>query len=793
MLRNHLKSAWRTLLHQRQYSLINITGLAVGMSCCIFITLYVCDETSFDRYHSGSDRIFRITRVETNSTGQSDHHSRTVKAVAYTLRRDLPEVETATAILQSPRQQVVQYDDNQFYETRILETDSNFFDVFDFSFIKGAPGEVLKASRYVVITESTWHKYFGDEDPIGKPLRIDNNDMFVEAVVKDVPLNSHFHFDFLVPLRTFEIEHDTQWLGMRGYHTYVKLRENADPAGFESNLRALAIKAAPDVKDQYFIQPLTDIHLASKLKGELGQNGDEATIRILISIAAIIVLVACINYINLATARSIKRAKEVGVRKTSGARRDSLIAQFLTESVLTSTLAFVFAIILLIIFLPSFNQLTGKQFDQFSSDLGMAWMFLAALSIVLGLASGIYPALYLSSLQPVKVLKTGSASPAAGSSLRKTLVVVQYVISIGLLIGTITIVRQMDYIVNREPGFDKDMVIVINNAGQIKGRHALEQRIEQLAGVSAVGASTAMPGQPGWTGNIRADHATTDRLINFSQIDYEYLDAMGIRLIEGRNFSPDQPVDTMSTIIINETAVRELNLSNPVGQRMIWAVRADTTVYATVVGVVNDFHYASFREPIKPFAFLVRNDFFVQSDFTSKLFVKTAGVSYSGLLPQLEAIWKEFIPGRPFTYVFMDESFREWHAPEQKFKDVFTLLTGLSLFITGLGLFALVAFVSEQRRKEIGIRKVMGATVSNILVMINREFMMLIGVALVVSTPLAWYFASRWLENFAYHASLEWWIFALAGAITLIIAMVSTAYQSFRASIANPVDSIRTE
>ncbi|HMJ70168.1 MAG TPA: ABC transporter permease [Cyclobacteriaceae bacterium] len=792
MLRIHLKTAWRNLLQQRQYSAINITGLAIGMSCCIFISLYVRDEISFDRYHSGAGRIFRITRVSTNTDGQSEHQSQTMKAVAYTLRRELPEVEAATTILQSG-QLVVAHGDNRFYETRVYEADSNLFRVFDFPFVKGSANDVLKTSKSVVITESMWHKYFGDKDPIGEPLRIRDTDMFVEGVVKDVPANSHFHFDFLVPLRTFEIEHNTQWLGMRGYHTYVKLRQQADPANFETNLRAHAIKADPKSTDQYFIQPLTDIHLTSKLKGELEPNGDEATIRILVSIAIIIILVACINYVNLATARAIRRGKEVGVRKTSGARRGTLVAQFLTESVLTAMLSFVLSVILLIIILPAFNQLTGKQFELFSPDLTVAWMFLAALAIVLGLLSGIYPALYLSSLDPAKVLKTGTASPAAGSSLRKTLVVLQYVISISLVIGTITIARQMDYIVNRAPGFDKDMLIVIDNAGSIPGRQVLEQRMEQLAGVKVVGSSTTMPGRPGWTGSIRADHATSDRLINFSQIDYEYLEAMGIRVIEGRNFSRNFPIDTINTIIINQTAVRELNLSNPVGQRMIWAERRDTTVYATVIGVVNDFHYASFREPIQPFAFLVRNDFFVMMDFTSKLFVKTGDVSNREILPQLETVWKEFVPDRPFTYLFMDESFREWHAPEQKFKDVFMLLTGLSLFIAALGLFALVAFVSEQRRKEIGIRKVMGASVSNIVVMINKEFTVLICVALIISAPLAWFFASKWLENFAYHASLEWWMFVLAGAITFTVAIISTAYQSFRASIANPVDSIRAD
>lgn len=792
MLRNHIKIAWRTLLHQRQYTFINVTGLAVGMCCCIFIALYVRDETCFDSYHSGSDRIFRVTRVETNSDGQSEQHSRTVKAIAFTMRNDLPEVEAACAILQS-RQLVVRRNDKQFYETRVYEADSNFFRVFDFPFREAPAATVLTTPRSVIISESVARKYFGAEDAAGGALQIDGKQMFVEAVVKDVPSNSHFHFDFLIPLRTFEAEHDTQWLGMRGYHTYAKLQPNADPIAFEVALKGLSEKYAPESNDSYSIQALRDIHLTSKLRGELEQNGDESTIHVLISIAFVIIFVACVNYVNLATARSIRRAKEVGVRKTSGAKRNNLVTHFLTESVLTSLLSVVVAVALLIIFLPSFNLLTGKEFSLFSPELSTTWWLLPVLAVLLGLLSGFYPALYLSSLNPVTVLKTGTSSPSAGSSLRKTLVILQFVISAGMVMGTITIVRQMDYIVEREAGFDKDKVIVINNAGRIPGRSELEERMQQLAGVTAVGASTTMPGIPGWTGNIRADFATSDRLINFSQVDYEYLESMGIELVEGRNFSPTQPVDTINTIIINETAVRELGLSNPVGQRMIWAERSDTTVYATVIGVVKDFHYASFHEPIRPVAFLVRNDFFVQFDFTSKLFVKTSGIGHARILPQLESIWKEFVPDRPFTYVFMDDSFREWHAPERKFKDVFSVLTGLSLFIAAIGLFALVTLIAEHRRKEIGIRKVMGASVSQIVMMINREFVMLVVIALFLATPLSWYLAERWLENFAYHAALEWWIFAVAGLATLSIALISTAWQSFRASIANPVESIRAD
>ena len=792
MVRNHLKIAWRSLWQHRQYSAINITGLAVGISCIVLVTFYVRDEYSYDRYHSGADRIYRVARTQTNSNGQSENETTTVKAIAYTLRHDFPEVESATAIWQSS-QQVVQSNDKQFYESRVYETDSNFFSVFDFPFLRGSAEYVLKTSQSIVLTKSAALKYFGTLDAVGKEIRCGSSAFFVEGVVDDVPSNSHFHFDFLLPLRTFEVEHNTQWQGTRGYQTYVKLHDHVDAMSFEAKLKRSARQYEPESTDQYFIQPLVDIHLTSKLKRELEQNGDEGTIRVLLSIAFIVIVVASINYVNLATARSIKRAKEVGVRKTSGADRSTLVRQFLTESMLTTLISFFFAVILTIVFLPFFENITGKTFTILSPDLVGIWILLVALTFVLGLISGFYPALYLSSINPVNVLKSGGTVPFAGATMRKVLVLLQFVISIGLLIGTVTMVRQLEFMLNKAPGFDKDHVIVIRNAGNIPNRNVLETSIAQLAGVETVGASTTMPGVPGWTSNIRADHSQSERLINFSQIDYEYLDAIGIRVLEGRNFSRDFPIDTINTIVLNETAVRELGLVDPVGQRMIWSEGGpDTTIYALVVGVVNDFHYASFREPIQPFAFLVKNNFFVAFDFTSNVFVRTSG-DPTEIIRQVEATWRSFVPDRPFTYSFMDDNFRQWHEPERQFKDVFTLFTSLSLFIASIGLFGLVAFITERRRKEIGIRKVLGASAAHILLAINKEFVILVGIALVIAAPAGWYFARQWLTGFAYHAELEWWIFVVAGLATLTFALVATARQSFVASTANPIESIRVE
>lgn len=792
MVSNHFKIAWRSLWQHRKYSATNISGLAVGLCCVILVTVYVREECSYDQYHSAADRIYRIARVETNSHGQSEGDSRTMKAIAYTLRKDFPEVESATVIMQLS-QRVVQYNDKQFYESRVFETDSNFLNVFDFKLVRGSENRFLRTSQSIILTESAAIKYFGTLDVIGKATRCGGNEYFVDAVTEDVPLNSHFQFDFLVPLRTFEIEHDTQWLGMRAYHNYVKLIPNADPVAFEEKLKQSAHQYDPPSRDIYFIQPLVDIHLTSKLRGELEQNGDLSTIRVLLAVALIVTFVASINYVNLATARAIKRAKEIGVRKTSGADRSTLIRQFLTESTLTAAISFLLAVVLTIVFLPFFNNMTGKVFTIFSADMIGMWVCLVFFSIAIGLLAGCYPAFYLSSIDPVNVLKSGTSMPLSGAGLRRILVLMQFVISIGLVIGTITMVRQLEFMLSKAPGFDKDHVIVISNANNIRNRNVLEESISQLAGVETVGASTSMPGIPDWSGNIRADHAESDRLINFAQVDYEYLDALGIQVLEGRTFSQDFPTDTINTIILNETAVRELGIVDPIGQRMIWdAGGPDTTIYATVVGVVNDFHYASFREPIKPFAFLVKNTFFVNGDFTSRLFVRTSGDPVE-TAHKVEAVWNKFVPDRPFTYSYMNDNFQRWHEPEKKFRDVFTLFTTLSLFIASIGLFGLVAFITERRRKEIGIRKVLGASVSQILVAINKEFVILVGIAAMIAAPAGWYFANRWLSGFAYHAELEWWTLISAGVITLLLTLLSTARQSFIASNRNPVDSIRVD
>ena len=794
MLHNNFKIAWRTLKKQWQYSLINITGLAAGMACCILIVLYVRDERSYDQYHHDAARIYRVARIEINNDGQQEPRARTVRAVAFTLRQDLAEVAASATLFQC-RQMAMQYNEAQFIETRVFEADSNLFNVFTFPFLKGSPQTSLADPNGVVITASTARKYFGTEEPIGKMIRSEKMDLYVTGVVKDVPANSHFHFDMLIPLRTVEVEHNTQWLGGMNYFTYVKLNEGVVPAAFEANLKTHVKKYNPETRDAYFIQPLTAIHLTSNLKGELEPNGDAADLKIITVIAFFVIITACVNYINLATARATKRAREVGVRKVSGALRHTLMGQFLAEAVLTALLSFITALLMVLALIHPFNEFTGKHFDLLHPDLFTLWTSLAALAIAIGLIAGLYPALFLSSLNPVKVLKGSFTNVSASAGfLRKALVAFQFIISICLIIATIVIVQQTEYILNKDPGFDKEQVIILSNADRLHNREVLEAQIAQLPDVKGVGASTTIIGKPTWTTNIKADPSQNFQLIDFFQIDYGYFDALGIQLQKGRKFSPLFPADTINTIILNETAVKALNLKDPVGQRLIWDEGGpDTTIYATVVGVVRDFHYASFHEPIRPFAFLVRNTFFVHGDFTSKLFIKTDSRHIGNTLQQLEKLWKEHVPQRPFTYEFMDDSFSALHAAEERFKTLFTWLTGLAIFIACLGLSGLTAFVVAQRTKEIGIRKVLGASVGNILVLINKDVMKLIITALIIAAPIAFYFMEQWLLNFAYHVELQWWIVAIAGAVVTVIMIITTGYQSVKASLNNPVESLKVE
>lgn len=791
MFKSYFTIALRTLRKHWQYSLMNVIGLAIGMTCCILILLYVRDERSFDRYHEHAERIYRILQTEFNDDGQAETRPRTMLGTSYTLRAEMPEIESIVSVFANPPI-VMRTGDKQFLESRVYAADSSYFNVFTVTFISGDASHALDGKNSIVLTRSAAEKYFGSADPIGQPMTSEDREFFVTGVVEDVPFASHLHFDMLIRLLPYEEEHATAWLGGNHYYTYFKLRPQSDIKQFGVKLSAHAKKQRPESKNTYSLQRLTDIHLKSNYKYELEPNGDADTLDILMIIAVFVVVIAAINYVNLATAQATRRAKEVGVRKVSGAQRTALIGQFLAESLSVALLSSVTSVMLIAILIYPVNQLAETQLNLFQPDL---WIALVVTTLAIGLIAGLYPSFVLSAFNPVKVLKGNlTSATSTGTWLRKVLVGFQFTLSVSLILATIVMSAQMDYVLNKDPGFDQSQVIIVNNAGRLPNRGVIEQKIEQLAGVKHVGASTTIIGKTNWTTNIRVSRSSPEKVIDFCQINYDYIDALGLTLLEGRKFSPKFPADTINTIILNETAVAQLGLQDPVGQQLIWDEGGpDTTIYAQVVGVVNDFHYASYHEKIRPFAFLIRNSFFVSEDFTSKLFVKVSGRDHQENVAQIEKIWKTAVPHRPFEYQYLDNSFRELHAAETKFETLFSWLTALAIFIAALGLFALIAFVAEQRVKEIGIRKVLGASMWSIVLLMNRDFIRLTAIAIVVASPISLYFMDTWLSTFAYRISVAWWMVALIVPLSLALVILATVYQSLKASLSNPVNSLKTE
>ncbi|MEI9917619.1 MAG: ABC transporter permease [Bacteroidota bacterium] len=789
MFRKNLIVSWRSFLRYWGFSVINVVGLGAGFGCCLLSLLFVKDELSYDNFHADSNNIFRITTDEINNDGQHTYTARSPKSIAFTIRENLPGVEAICTFFPR-RPTAMRREDKLFYEGRILETDSNFFKVFTFVFVEGSEKNVFLNSQSIVLTKSASKKYFGTERAIGKAIHQEHKDYFVTAVIEDVPENSHFVFDMLTPIEEFHEGETDEW-GNSNFYTYVRLYPGTSVDDFNTMLADEAKKYRPRGHDRYTLQPLTDIHLHSKLKDELGNNGSVATNYLTLTLAAFILMMATVNYINLATARALKRAREVGIRKASGATRTSIVLQFLSESLVATLCALAFTVICLPMLRSVFFQVSGKNLEIFASQAIPVWIAFILVAIVVGLLSGLYPALYLSHFQPAQVLK--GTLPVTTGALRKILVSFQLTVAIALIFGTIVVIRQMDFVTKKDLGFDAENVLLISNAEWLEHREVLEDRIRQHAGVVAVGASTSAIGAYYWTGNIRSAGTTNDRLIGFCQINYEYFDALDMKLLEGRKFSPEHTSDTVNTLILNEQAVRELGLTDPIGSRLQWdADNTDTVLYAEVVGVVRDFHFQSLHEPIKPFAFLIRNNFFVQEDFTSRLFVRSTG-DVETIAKVISHDWRTLVPERPFSYTTLRDSYSKLYEDESRFRRMFYALTSVAVLIVSLGLIALVSFIAEQRTKEIGIRKILGASVSSIVVLMNKDFFRLAAIALLIATPLSIYGMNLWLDTFAYRVDINGLTIILAALCSATIITIATLFQALRAARVNPAKSLKVE
>jgi len=796
MLKNYFKIAFRNLLRHKGFSFINIAGLAIGLACCILVALFIIDELSYDRYSEDSNRVYRVVKDFVNDDGSKLPDATTPPAIGAAIQTDIPEIEHVARLMPGwGNKFFVRNGEKKFIEENIYKADSSIFDVFTFKFLKGDPKTALQPPNAIVLTESAANKYFGKENPIGKTLEVDDWDpQIVTAIIKDVPENSHFKFDLLAPLRFRgrdgnPININTIW-GWYNYYTYMKLKPNANIQQVDKKIREVFKKNQPENNNYFYSQALTSIHLNSNLKWELRANSDRIYVYIFGVVALFILIIGCINYINLTTARSSLRAKEIGIRKVSGAVKTSLVGQFLAESVLVAMLSGILSLCIAELLLPGINLVTQKHLVLLGHPNILLLATVLIFSMVIGLAAGLYPAFYLSSFQPVKVLKGTALGINARFSLRKVLVVIQFTISIALIIGTLVVAQQIKFIQNAKLGLNKDHIIMINDIGYLNRseRQSIKNNILQVAGVKSAAATDGIVGGQNWTNSLRRKGSTNSQLVNFLNIDNDYLKTLDIELKEGRSFSKEFPSDTADAIILNETAVKQLGVPEPVlGQQIVWDESDDTVIYAKVVGVVKDFHFTSLKNEIKPFAFVTDNN------RQWYLTVKLNGADMQKTIQQIQSVWEKQVKSRPFQYFFLDETYGKLYKAEQNFKTIFFYITAVAIFIACLGLFGLSAFTIAQRTKEIGIRKVLGASVSGIVRMLSGDFIKLVFIAAIIALPIAWWVMHQWLLDFVYRVNIGWWVFVTAIALSLLIALATISFQAIKAAISNPVKSLRTE
>lgn len=792
MLKNYFKIAFRNLWRHRVFSFINIMGLTVGMTACLLIFLYVRFEISYDRFHTKADRIYRIV-ADIKTPTETIPSSGPAWAVPGHLKFDFSEIEAVTRVMFDNL--LLRKGDIKFNEPKSLWADSMFFQIFSFKLLKGDARTALKEPYSVVLTESTAKKYFGKADPLGQTILItsESSPATVTGVMQDMPENTQIKGDLLVSMSTITTKFakgiDDQWSNYSPW-AYILLKPGVTPQSIEKKLPAFLEKwSGKEMKElQMYVtlklEQLKAVYLHSTRGDSLGSIRN---VYIFSIIALFILIIACINFINLTTARASERAKEVGIRKVAGAVRPQLASQFIGESVIICFIAFLLTLGLSALLLPSFNQLAGKIISKGIFYDGGLIVLLLGTGIVIGLLAGVYPAFILSSFKPIEVLKGRFATSNKGSFLRKGLVIAQFAISTALIIGTIIVYTQMNYMRNRDLGFNKDQVLVIETQRE-KKRDALLQSISRLPNVKVTSLSGSVPGSgnPGAYSeveNIKGDLQITN--LDLYYVDFDYIPLYNIKMVAGRAFNREFKTDSNEAMIVNEATTRLLGYHSPhqaVGKRFKqWGHEGK------IIGVIKDFHYKSLQTPIKPLS--IRMDW---SGF-SLLSVKVNPANVKHTIAAIEKEYKRLIPNRPFSYYFLDEFFDRQYRNEERFGRLFMNFAVLAIFISCLGLLGLASYSTMQRTREIGIRKVMGASVSNIINLLSKDFLKLVIISFFIAAPVAWYFMNKWLADFAYRTTISWWIFAMAGALAILIAVITISVQAFRAAVANPVKSLRTE
>lgn len=797
MLRNLLKISFRTIAKDKTYSILNVTGLTIGITCSLFLLMYILHELSYDRYHENARNIYRVV---SNIKEPDNAFTWAVAQIplAEELRDNYPEVENAVRFFSTGRT-LYKNGDKQFYEEEFFLADSTAFDMFTYKFVHGDPETALDNPFSIVLTEKIAGKYFSDVSAaVGQSIQNQEGEEFkVTGVMEDVPLNSHFIFDALISRNT-RPNFQGSW-GNFGVFTYIHLPEGYDLSKMYTSLGKV-IKERVDpifeqygIKIQYELQPILDIHLHSKIQDEAEAGGDISYIYIFASVAAFMLIIACINYMNLATARSINRAREVGVRKVMGSMRRQLIAQFLVESVVIALIAMVLSMILIYALLPFFNQLANKSLPFSFVLQGPVILSLLAIVIFVGIVGGSYPAFYLSGFNPVNVLKGKLTSKGGNAFFRKFLVVFQFAISIFMLISTLIVYDQLQFMRNKDLGFEKDRVVRLSlNEGALREKsQVLVDRLRQTPEVASVGMASSWPGRGIGKLLLKVEDnegQLTDRGVDLYSADYDYVKTMGMEIVEGRDFSREIPSDTVYAVLVNESMVKRMSWDDPIGKKFIFEGDDEPDVEKRVVGVVKDYHQNSLYDPIEPLMIIL-------DDNNGAVLVRTAEGDVAQSIAAMEKAWKDIFPTYTFEYNFLDADFNSQYKADEKRSQIFTAFSGLTIVIACLGLLGLAAFTTEQRTKEIGVRKVVGASVQHLVMLVSKEFFLLVGIGMVLALPVAWYFTSNWLQNFAYRIELEgeWPTFVVSAMLAFLITLVTVGYHVVRAASANPVTSLRDE
>lgn len=806
MLSNYLYIALRSIRKNKVHTLINVVGLGSGLACVFLIMLYLQVELSYDRFHEKAENLYRITWEDNNPQTRTPH------PMAQAMKADFPEVESAVSLtplyaagltkethsFRNPER------DTRYDEKNILAVDTTFFDVFSFPLLKGDPNTALKQVDGVLLSESMAKKYFGDEDPIGQHLAVDAEDYLVEVVgvFKDVPPNSHFHFDFLVSYlreKSFDSADPFYSWADFGHYNYIRLHDGADAKTLESKLMPWLRQHIP-VSDQEYqamtdqgfgfrLQPVTDIHLRSSLRWELEANGNIEYVFILSAAALLTLIIACVNFMNLTTAKSAERAKEIGVRKTLGAGHRQLSVQFLSESVIMALISIGIALLIVELALPFFNAFTGLAYDI---DYGRHGGILLGMGVVIGVLSGLYPAVYLSAMKPHLVLKGKMLHAPGGSGFRRGLIVFQFFISMVLVSSAIIIYTQLDFLSNKNLGFGKEEVLVIpvKNESGLERFEALQNELAKIDGVVSVSASSNIPG-----GQFNQHHIASidqpDHDVSAAEVfvDYDFFRTLDIQIAEGRTFSRQNTADSAAAFLLNETAARQLNLDRPVAGKEIWWKQREqhVTQRGRVVGIVKDFHFQSLHDPIRPLIFLLTRERF------NHILVKVSTADLPDRIAAIERTYKTFEPVYGFEFSFLEDRLNGQYASEQRTGTILGIFTVIAILIAAFGLFGMSLLTFQQKIKELSVRKVLGATLADTLVLLVGDFTKLIGMAVLLATPFAWWIMRSWLQNFSYQVRIHPLVFIGSGLALVVVAWMTLSYFTIKASRLNPAETLKNE